>query len=380
MKKLVSLLFLPLLFSCGGNSSEKTESENILENLAFAVDTLVMDPGDQVINLQFGPSLYGLTSDEERYYFMNRNSGELFVFDLDEKKLVKKIQFEKEGPNAIPNFVYSFQLIDENRFLIIDLRNVAIYDSSAVKIDVVPFGKDKFPNLTEEEGFNLVAGIKSDAQKQWYVSLPNDQENQRVSLAFWDNSDSKSRLVDLPEFGFLTKFTLVFREGNSYNAVGFASSNLKIQENRVFAHSSGTSSIYIYDILKDSLKFKTYNPKLVPAQAAAPEISEFSSQAAFDEAIKKAQSQIFFGDLLWDKEREFYIRFASITKPNLNSELPAKTEVFLFAFDKDLNLIGESKIEQLPSQPSWPFFKDGKLWSYVNVDDELGFAVMNFKL
>ena len=52
--------------------------------------------------------------------------------------------------------------------------------------------------------------------------------------------------------------------------------------------------------------------------------------------------------------------------------------VFLFAYDQDLNLVGEVQMEELNSQPSWPFFKDGKLWSYVNVNDELGFAVMDF--
>ena len=34
---------------------------------------------------------------------------------------------------------------------------------------------------------------------------------------------------------------------------------------------------------------------------------------------------------------------------------------------------------KLKAIPSDAFFKDGKLWSYVNVDDELGFAVMDFE-
>jgi hypothetical protein len=379
MKKFAVLLLLPLIFSCGGNSSEKAESGNILENLTFSVDTVVMDPGDQVVNVQYGPSLFGLSPDQKRYYFMQRNSGELTVFDLEEKKLIKKIQFEKEGPNAIPNFVYSFQLFDENRFLILDSRNVAVYDSSAGKVSSIPFGKDKFPDLTDEEGYSLATGIKGDDEKQLFVSLPNDPEKERVSLAFWNNSTSQSRLISLPEFGFLTKFTLVFREGNSYSAASFASLNLRMEQDRVVAYSSATSSIYTYELGLDSLSYKTYTPKLIPTQAAVPEMIEFSSKEAFDEGIKKARAQIFFGDPLWDERRGIYLRFASITKPNANPELPAKSEVFLLAFDKELNQIGESKVEKLPSQPNWAFFKDGKLWFYVNVDDELGFAVMDFK-
>lgn len=379
MRKLVTVLFLPLIFSCGGNSSEKSESGNALENLTLSVDTVVMDPGDQVVNLKFGPSLIGLSPDQRRYYFMNRNSGELTVFDLEERRLIKKILFEKEGPNAIPNFVYSFQLFDENRFLLTDSRNISFYNSSAVKLRSVPFDKDKFPELTEDQGYSLITGLKVDDQQQIFYSLPNDPKSERVSLAIWDNSSFQSRLVSLPEFGFLTKFTLVYREGNSSSGAGFASLNLKLEENRVLVFSSGTSSIYTYDLSSDSLSFKTYIPSLVPAQAEVPAISEFTSRQAFDEAISLARSQIFFGDPLWDENRGIYLRFASITKPNANPELPAKSEVFLLAFDKELNLIGESTMEELPSQPSWAFFKDGKLWTYVNVEDELGFAVMDFK-
>ncbi|PZV86246.1 uncharacterized protein DUF4221 [Algoriphagus aquaeductus] len=379
MKKLFLFLLAPFIFSCGGNTSEKAETGNILENLTFAVDTIVMDPGDQVVNVQFGPSLFGLSPDQKRYYFMHRNSGELTVFDLDEKKWIKKIQFEKDGPNAIPNFVYGFQLFDENRFLILDSRDIAVYDSSAVKVSSIPFGKDKFQDLTEEEGYSLVTGMQADQKKQLFVSLPNDPEKERISLAIWENANSQSRLVLLPEFGFLTKFTLIFQEGNSFSAAGFASQNLKVEKDRLLAFSSGTSSIYTYDLGMDSLSYKTYSPKLIPSQAATPEVSKFSTKESFDEGIKLAQAQIFFGDLLWDESRGIYLRFASITKPVTNPELPKRSEVFLLAFDRELNLIGESKVEELPSQPSWPFFKDGKLWSYVNVADELGFAVIDFK-
>jgi hypothetical protein len=379
MRKLFLFLLAPFIFSCGGNTSEKAESGNILENLTFTVDTVVMNTGDQVVNLQFAPSLFGLSSDQKRYYFMHRNSGELSVFGLEEKKLIKKIQFEKEGPNSIPSFVSNFQLVDENHFLLTGFRVVSTYDSLGKKLANIPFDKEKFPDLTDEEGYSIHTSLKANEQQELFFSLPSDPKGVRVSLAIWDNSSSQGRLVSLPEFGFLTKFTLEFREGDNYSGAGFASLNLKLEENRVLAFSSGTTSIYTYDLKSDSLVFKTYTPSLVPAQAEVPVISQFTNKQAFDEAISLARNQIFFGDLLWDESRGIYFRFASITKPNANPELPAKSEVFLLALDKELNLIGESKVEKLPSQPTWAFFKNGKLWSYVNVEDELGFAVMDFK-
>lgn len=379
MKRLALLLFLPLIFACGGTSSENSESRNILENLTFTVDTLVMDPGNKLVNLRFAPSLFDLSPDQSLYYFMHRTSGDLSVFDLEEKKLIKQIRFEKEGPNAIPNFVSSFQMFDENRFLITGYRNISFFDSSRVKLMSIPFSKEIFDGLTEEEGFSLITGFKANDQQEIFVSLPNDPKTGRVSLAVWENRTLQARLIDLPEFGFLTKFTLEFREGDTYSGASFASFNLKMEKDRALAFSSGTTSIYSYDLVTDSIVFKTYTPKLMASQAEVPAVSEFSSRPAFDEATLLARSQISFGGLLWDDNRRIYLRFASITKQSPDPELPSKSEVFLLAFDKKLNLVGETKMEELPSQPSWPFFKDGKLWSYVNVEDELGFAVMDFK-
>lgn len=152
-----------------------------------------------------------------------------------------------------------------------------------------------------------------------------------------------------------------------------------MEKDRVVVYSSGTSSIYTFDLLSDSLTFKSYSLQLLPNQAEVPVVSEFTSKPQFDEAINLARSQVSFGDLVRDDIKETYFRFASIRRPNLNSEAPSVNEVFLIAFDRDLKLIGEVQLKDLPIVPAYPFFKDGKLWSYVNVEDELGFAVMDFK-
>lgn len=45
MNRLFSILFLIILASCAGKESESTESVNILDNLTYSVDTVVVDPG-----------------------------------------------------------------------------------------------------------------------------------------------------------------------------------------------------------------------------------------------------------------------------------------------------------------------------------------------
>ena len=88
--------------------------------------------------------------------------------------------------------------------------------------------------------------------------------------------------------------------------------------------------------------------------------------------------QISYKDFVFDYEREIYFRFGSILEETENFNANTKMEVYLFAYDQNFNLLGEKKIESLTKVPTQPFFKDGKLWSYVNIEDELRFAVFTF--
>ncbi len=81
---------------------------------------------------------------------------------------------------------------------------------------------------------------------------------------------------------------------------------------------------------------------------------------------------------MWDETRELFFKIGSITTPSDTPGSPANIKVFLYAFDSKMKLVGETLIEGLNSLPEHPFFKDGKFWSYVNVEDELGFAVFTF--
>ncbi len=47
-------------------------------------------------------------------------------------------------------------------------------------------------------------------------------------------------------------------------------------------------------------------------------------------------------------------------------------------FDEQLHQIHEAQIPI--NHFTYKFFKDGKLWSFVNLEDELGFEVYTFKL
>lgn len=51
-----------------------------------------------------------------------------------------------------------------------------------------------------------------------------------------------------------------------------------------------------------------------------------------------------------------------------------EAEVFLTIFDENLEMLAESKIAGITMPPQKHFVKDGKIWMFVNVEDEIGFV------
>jgi len=378
---LIGVLMLGLVsFSCGNSKNTGSNSEGkMLENLSFTSDTVLVDPGDQLINLQFGLLKADFSEDGKYLYHLHPSDQVLSVINLDALKIEKQIQFEREGPNGIPDFAITTQFLGDNKLLFLGMQNSGIFNLEAEKLTSLNRDSVKLEGITTEKDYTFFYQLEAAPKHNLLFSIPNNVESAQYSLAIFDMDFLNGKVIGLPEFGFLSNFELIFREGRSSSTANTASVQLRTELDQVLVYSQGTSSFYRYDILKDTLVFKTYEHKLVPNQKTPPASRQLKSKEEFDEAVNYAKDQISFGDFLWDKSRDLYFRFGSIRKPLLDPEAPAKNEVFLFAYDSDFNLLGEVEIKELNFQPSWPFFKDGKLWSYVNVNDELGFAVMNFK-
>jgi hypothetical protein len=49
-------------------------------------------------------------------------------------------------------------------------------------------------------------------------------------------------------------------------------------------------------------------------------------------------------------------------------------KVVLSVYDFDLNVLGESELPQWNKIPKFHFVKDGKIWVFENIDDEMSFV------
>jgi hypothetical protein len=89
------------------------------------------------------------------------------------------------------------------------------------------------------------------------------------------------------------------------------------------------------------------------------------------EVMKEMRKQITFEDFYWDETRNLYFRLGSM---GTDTDL----EVFLFAYDEQLNLIGETKLDGLPSMIYRAFVRNGKLYSYYVVEESPALVQFTF--
>ncbi|WP_163378349.1 DUF4221 family protein [Cyclobacterium sp. SYSU L10401] len=379
--KIFVIVWLILLTSCKQKDAsdwtdEKTQKSNLLENFTFSMDTLMVDTGDDLIN--FGiPFMGAVSADARHYHILNYKTLELQRINLDSLKLTDSYFFEKEGPNS-PGFTITFQPLGNDRFFFPAFREPAIIHQSGEKV--------RSWNLNPEtiiEGFPVESAtvnnriVFNPSLDQLY-SLPFNYETRDYYLAVLDSAAERKAMMALPQFQKAHQFTI--RTG------GPEGGGLKIElpflqhfDDRVLISCTVGNGIYIYKPKLDSLFYREFPLTLLPLEKTEAVKNRVHSQEEFEEEIKKLATQISYWNFIWDEKSGRYFRFASRVLSHKTETTADELEIFLMAFSENLELIGETKIKGLTALPKGGFFKDGKLWSHVNVADELGFAVMDLK-
>ncbi|GAB2474642.1 DUF4221 family protein [Algoriphagus taiwanensis] len=382
MKKLVSFLFLPLIFSCGGNSSDKAETKNILENLTYTVDTVLIDSGEDIFVLNSGLGAKVISKDGGSLYFFERDPLNLVEVDLNRLKLVRKTPFQKEGPDGVGPYLVGFQLGSAGELFIQGFSTQAIFSKEGKiteSLNVTPNGIDS--DLANDFS-NLYQRALYDFSRNRIYTQPSFEVLQKHELYLIDPKTKEAVIKPIPEMKSVREFsgTLITTSGETkmfrYYGPG---SFMAIENGQLLISSGAMSGIYWLNSETDSLNFVPIQHRNFPNRMDVTVANLPTDENQFFEDRKKVFAQLNYLEPRWDESRKMYLRLGKKTFLGENRGDPPTFEVFLFAYDQDFNVLGETKIEGFKQVPENYFWKDGKLWSYVNVEDELGFAVMDFK-
>jgi hypothetical protein len=381
MKKLLTIPLLALLAACGGKESESTEHKNILENLTYSVDTVVVNAGDDFLVIPYGPGFMGFTQNKERLWFFENDPLKLVQVDLNELKLISKTEFEKEGPNGIGPYISDFQIGPNGELAIQSYVSYAKFNTAGEiteNLKVVPEGIDS--ELANDYQKLYQRAFYDFEQNQVYTQ-PYREGTADKQLFIIDPQSKKVTAVPIPEMKSVSDFSRTHVEESDGNGMIYffaAFDHIEKENGQLLISAGPMSGFYRMDPKTDSVEFVDIQHLTVPNKWNITLMEAYNDASAFEEDQRKVYEQLNYMAIKWDETREMYLRFGVKTYLAENRADPSTYEIYLFAYDKDFNVLGETKVEGLDVVPSNYFWKDGKLYSYVNIEDELGFAVFTF--
>jgi len=234
------------------------------------------------------------------------------------------------------------------------------------------FDGDDVMDLENIRGKPVITGNEDTVYK-----LSGNFQDRTIKLIKLDYKNKIAKIYDMPGLDELPHFTTLYITDKSMNVT---SSKEKINQygNRIIFSSNAFSDLYILNIVKDSLYRVSYTPRLTEASKKGGYPQKVGSKSEFDQLYTNINEEVSFMAPIWDKDNNLFYRFSYETfeYDNLSEDGPKTwSKVYLTIFDDKFNILRESFLEELKRPPASPFVKNGNIWTFANVNDELGFAI-----
>ncbi len=359
MRKILPIIGLVFLASCGGKGArENTESGNLLEGFSYSIDTLVLDVGEEILKAD-SYSSYDLSEDGNILYLFYEPEKEMHVYDLAERKLVSRHPFERDGPDVIPIYFNYFQALPREEFFFTDVVRSGIYSLDGKKLKSYKLRDENISGINLDASYQLTKNSYISPDKQKLVSLPSKFGAPVTELAVIELESMSGKIMELPALEMTKNYQVIFEDGMVQSG-DFLSTQFLHGQFIIF--SGATSDIYTYDWKQDSLVLHTFPHKLVAKSKTGEFPSKVNSEERRKEVAKLMQNQITFWKFYWDEKREQYFRIGTTNKDY--------TKAYLFSYDENFILTGETLIPDFYYMPYMEFFHGGKLYSLFNVGEE----------
>ncbi|MCH7410787.1 DUF4221 domain-containing protein [Belliella sp. DSM 111904] len=376
-KNIIALISgLILVTAC---STEKNKS---LESFEFnlTMDTVVVDAGNEIINLVYGLSSPALSKDRKYLYHYTHGQATFDKINLETLELEKTIKFEKDGPNSIGSYIGGYSITPENNFMIWSYGLYAIFSPTGEKIKDLELDKIANEELNGNGSFPIRLIEIPGKPNEIYGFFVQWNDNEYYLIKF-DLENRSYKRISLPFPEKLNDFRMEI-EYNGQAAGGYHPSSPRpiIVEDKIIFTTTAFNEAYIFDTAIDSLITKSWESSLTgnKNEAKLPKIAQMEEA---EEHTRKFSESINFSMPQWDPISKQYVRLSHKTafseEKDENGRLTESSAiVYLTLMDKDLNIIKETILEGYTKTPPSHFYIDNTIWLFENIDDELGFVRM----
>lgn len=367
MKKLAVLLLLPLIFSCGGKSASE-ESQKF--RISYSVDTVLIDSKKDFLFLKNDLSTSSVSKDRRFFYNIDELGSRLEVIDLNSLIIKEKIPLEREGPNGVgPEHISNFQVLDNGNFCFYNIHKITVLSPDLKKLSSHYFYPEVFINDTIPDGSEIPIMLgRMNGKGSRFASLNSIFfENEILGIALVDLEKNELNLIPTDKLDYLKEliYTTVFGNSQIQHTEAIF---VDFFEDKLLISTSAKNEVLIYDIEKDSLESRSFQSKFT----ADIKKGNYKDESNPDLASRLRDFEVFYGRLVYDEANDVFWRYSRESKSS-NPDRPA-FEYVLTAFDRNFQQLHEEKLDvNWTHLPAIKFVKDGMLYTYLNIDDELAF-------
>lgn len=363
------ILLLMLMFSC------KWKNDKIglgyFSNVQFSLDTVIIDPGDDIIFLQHQLSNMDISRDGKYLLNFNENDHTIEKINLDDLRLEAKLPFEKEGPNGTSGGVMKVQ--NENQITLRGMSQIALFSLNGEKLKTIYFDNFSLDGAQMQEGGYLRKVSIVDTLTNRLYGIVNKFNDDSYGLGILDLEEYEVSILELKSFENMPNFDIVFNSNGMI--INYKEGvDIKIFDTKVILSNEIANTLMWYDFELDSLFIKYYDSQLTANGKEKVYIKEHETIEELEAEQRRLKQEINFMDPFWDEKSQLFYRFSYEELPTNPAGGGIKAKVYLTVLDSELNQIGEARIPQLTKRPGKHFVKDGKIWIYENMDDEMAFV------
>lgn len=361
-RNLILLTIILLFFAC--SEQVETEDEYVLQPvdnyLEYAIDDDTVVP------------MYNLYTFEEKgvdyLTFSNPLARTILIYNVNSGELIKKISFDREGPNGIGSHIFGYYMKDFEHIYLPSAKAALIYltDTTGVLKGRIDFSHT-------EDGLKVNKAHYTNLDYMQLVFMGNSlYVPQALNNKLGEKMVEESPIGVLVDTitGKVTRFPMNYPHVIPYNqmheAIGGAmvSSQVHDGENLVVAFNKD-EKLYKIDAqgqIETSLAKSRYIPKL-----KFPKTPE-----DFSQTLKKTCETAEYRNIYYDKYRKVYYRFVSLeTELGLNENYhkilhAGKADFSIMILDENLNVLGETRFPAFTYVPHICFINEDGLYLSIS--------------
>lgn len=367
MKRFNVFLFSILLYSCDSGSEKK----EFTDQMAFTIDTVMVEAKEEFLFLNGNLNTAKICPQNRYLYNYNWKDMKIEMVDLDELVFEKSIVLSKEGPNGVGGYLSDYHVLENEKLLLQGRNSYFWVDEEGNLLEKVDFmnmedsGLESSDFIGPQKIFNseglLLYGFLMNWEEDLYQITKVDLDKKTV-----EKTDHES-LQKLKNY----KITMMMegRMAGGYGPNVIVSGN---SEKVILSTNVANEALTIQGM--DGVPvYHSFQSQLYPNVLKKPGRTQVESWEEMREVVKEMTSEVNQGKFFSDQEGYFY-RFSHKVKLSEDTEdNEPKAEVFLTIFDQDLNQLAESSVQGLDFKPEFYFHKDGKIWIFQNMEDEMAF-------